>query len=101
MTSQIARAAVDFVFPGVAMVAPGWLYLSELGIRCRYGIDRLLAAVGCSLAYLGIAVMVVAYLGIYNRAAGLILVRGPLAQPLQMGARSGDLLAGLAFGWPG
>ena len=28
MTSQIARAIVDFIFLGVAIVAPGWLYLS-------------------------------------------------------------------------
>jgi hypothetical protein len=77
MTSQIARAIVDFIFLGVAIVAPGWLYLSALGFRCRYGIDRLFAAVGCSLAYLGISVMVVAYLGLYTRAVCLLLVLGP------------------------
>jgi hypothetical protein len=77
MTSQIARAVADFIFLGVATVAPGWLYLSALGFRCRYGIDRLFAAVGCSLAYLGTAVMVVAYLGLYTRAVCLILVLGP------------------------
>jgi len=73
--SAVVRVITEFLFLCTLTLVPGELFLRSLAFSPRRSVDRLLAALAVSVAYVSVAVTLLLLLHVYARVtAGLILV---------------------------